>query len=62
MTTKTNPNLGKRVQMHPATDQWMMGDRYGEIVGYIQASGFYKVKLDKSGRIYRVSPNDCEIL
>jgi hypothetical protein len=23
---------GKRVQLHPALDRWMMGDRYGDIV------------------------------
>jgi hypothetical protein len=24
--------IGQRVELHPATDRWMMGDRYGTIV------------------------------
>ena len=27
-----DPRIGKRVQLHPATDTWMRGDRYGVIV------------------------------
>ncbi len=54
---------GTRVQLHPATDRWMMGDRYGEIVyGYVSEHynpksmtwivdrTTYRVKLDKSGK------------
>lgn len=38
---------GDRVQLHPATDRWMRGDRYGVVVvaGFMRA----KVTLDKSG-------------
>ena len=63
------PN-GTRVQLHPATDAWMQGDRYGEIVGlgnrreYVDRSTGehtfmrpYRVKLDKSGRIVRLHPD-----
>lgn len=31
-------NDGKRVKLHPATDEWMQGDRYGEIVRTMQVS------------------------
>ena len=24
--------IGDRVQLHPATDDWMRGDRYGDVV------------------------------
>ena len=24
--------IGKRIELHPVTDRWMMGDRYGVIV------------------------------
>ena len=63
--------LGTIVELHPATDDWMRGDRYGEIVGlgrkrqYMSGSGAdkvltearpYKVKLDRSGRIKRFHP------
>ena len=41
--------LGCRVQAHPATDIWMEGDRYGEVVGY--KGKFIQVKMDRSDRI-----------
>lgn len=25
---------GQRVELHPACDDWMRGDRFGEVVGY----------------------------
>ena len=50
--------VGDRIEMHPATDAWMMGDRYGEIIKKTHTLGRnrtrypfrYHVKLDKSGR------------
>jgi hypothetical protein len=40
--------VGDRVELHPATDAWMMGDRYGVVqkVGTTRV----QVKLDRSGR------------
>lgn len=38
---------GDRIQTHPATDAWMQGDRYGEIID--QTSTRVLVRLD-SGR------------
>ena len=58
-------NVGKRIQMHAATDAWMSGDRFGEIIGIGRARAYtheaelvrpYRVKLDKSGRTVRVHP------
>lgn len=57
-------NIGKRVELHPATDEWMFGDRYGEIVRTTMRTAnlvnpresavvFVSVKLDKSGRTRR---------
>lgn len=40
--------VGRRVQLHPATDRWMMGDRYGEIVKV--TSRTVHVKMDRSGK------------
>jgi hypothetical protein len=55
--------VGARVELHPATDDWMRGDRYGEIVGYGRKRQYRDretgeltmhhpilVKLDKSGK------------
>ena len=54
---------GTRVQLHPATDRWMMGDRYGEIMSayvtehldtvtgkWVTDEKRYRVKLDRSGK------------
>lgn len=47
--------IGKRVELHPATDQWIMGDRFGTVekVG----RKFLHVRMDKSGRLYRALPD-----
>jgi hypothetical protein len=29
--------IGDRVQLHPATDRWMMGDRYGVVRNIIRS-------------------------
>ena len=41
---------GRRVELHPATDRWMMGDRYGEVVKVEPAR--VRVRLDKSGKAF----------
>lgn len=46
---------GKRVQLHPGTDRWMMGDRYGTVQGLGRLSGTYRVKMDRSGDTITVS-------
>lgn len=57
--------IGKRCQLHPATDRWMMGDRYGVITKVSKKSWSYldpkdirnghriTVRLDKSGKTLR---------
>lgn len=47
---------GDRVELHPATDRWVMGDRYGTVVkvGYSHLT----VQLDCSGRSIRVHPEN----
>jgi hypothetical protein len=46
---------GQRIEIHPSTDEWMMGDRYGEIIE-ITESGKFRVMLDKSMREIFVHP------
>jgi hypothetical protein len=63
-------NKGTRVVLHPATAEWMQGDRFGVIVGLgrardcryrftgtIQRIRPIRVKLDKSGRVRRFHPS-----
>ena len=45
--------LTRRVQIHPALDAWMQGDRFGEIIGEVKQGrnrGALRIRLDKSGR------------
>lgn len=50
------PPVGTRVQLHPATDAWMRGDRYGVVVKG-RGTNKVKVKLDKSGRTGYFAPD-----
>lgn len=60
----------ERVQIPAYTDRWMMGDRYGEIIGISKPKNYLdpkdprgrtiaRVKLDKSGKVVRVILDDC---
>ena len=52
----TDFKKGDRIEMHPATDLWMMGARYGEIVQVGRKN--LKVKLDYLRRAIAVSPRN----
>ena len=39
---------GHRIELHPATDGWMMGDRFGVVTRVIN-DATVKVLLDRSG-------------
>ena len=59
--------IGMRAELHPATDAWMQGDRYGDIVGVSARVRSYldprdprnghtfRVRMDRSGRVLRVA-------
>ena len=56
------PDIGTRVQLHPATDWWARGARYGEVRGYT-ASGNVRVVLDRTGQTAVLHPsNVCELI
>lgn len=42
-----------RVEVHPGTDAWMQGDRYGEIVKL--GTKYAHIRMDRSGRLLRFS-------
>lgn len=46
--------IGDRVEIHPGTDAWMMGDRFGvvEKIG----RRLIHIKMDRSGRVLRFLP------
>lgn len=43
---------GCRVEVHPGTDLWMMGARYGTVVGVAKIRGkeMLRVQMDKVGQ------------
>jgi len=62
--------IGTNIEMHPATDRFMRGDRFGVIVGYSRPHWItrdngqreyaraYRVKLARSGRTVNVHPDN----
>ena len=46
---------GKRVELHPCTDQWMMGDRFGHVVRV--KDGLVHVKMDRSQKTLKCKPD-----
>lgn len=44
------------VELHPCTDAWMRGDRYGAIIAR-RANGEILVRLDKSQRLVWFKPD-----
>ena len=52
-------NVGDRVEIHPATDLWMRGARYGTVVGRsLTPADRVRVKLDKTGEKVWTSSED----
>ena len=49
-TEKTGPifTVGQNVELHPCTDRWMRGDRFGEVTGLRDQS--VRVRLTVSGK------------
>lgn len=52
--------VGDRVESHPATDAWIRGDRFGEIVKI--GRKYIHVQMDRSGRVRRFIPQNVLIL
>jgi hypothetical protein len=48
--------VGQRVALHPATDRWARGDRYGEVLRV--GRKLISVKLDRSGQIAKMHPSN----
>lgn len=51
-------HIGMRVESHPATDAWISGDRYGEIVKVTRTR--VHVKMDRSDKVRRFHAADVE--
>ncbi len=44
----------ERVELHPATDAWMQGDRFGEVVKV--GREYVHVRMDRSARKLAIRP------
>lgn len=47
---------GERVQAHPATDTWMRGDMYGNVVHV--GRKLIHVLMDRSNKVRKFHPNN----
>ena len=47
---------GQHVQLHPATDAWMQGDRHGQVSSIGRT--YVHVRMDRSGRVLKVLPEN----
>lgn len=56
--TWAGSHIGMRVESHPATDAWIFGDRYGEIVKVTRTR--IHVRMDRSGKIRVFRPEHVE--
>lgn len=56
MAKPTDFSPGQRVQLHPGTDRWMMGDRYGDVAKI--GRKVVHVKMDRSGKTILVHPSN----
>ena len=52
--------VGDRVELHPGTDLWMRGNRFGmvEVIG----KRYVHVRMDRSGGIYSTTPRHIRII
>lgn len=51
---------GDRIQLHPATDLWMMGARYGVITRIYKTVDHVQIQLDATGKKVKVSRDDID--
>jgi hypothetical protein len=47
---------GDRVELHPATDRWMRGDRFGTVVKI--GRKYVHIKLERSGQTRPFTPRN----
>lgn len=48
----------QNVELHPATDRWMMGDRFGRVTSIDRKKGHVILKMDRSGKRFRFLPDN----
>jgi hypothetical protein len=56
MFTLNDFRKSHRVELHPATDAWMMGDRFGAITRI--GRKYLSILMDRSGKVRKVTPDN----
>lgn len=56
LTLADFPVPGRKVEMHPGTDWWMQGDRFGVVTKVDTQNNLLTIRLDKSGKTIKVGP------
>ena len=56
--TMNDFTVGQRVELHPGTDRWMMGDRFGQVTKVDATKGIVRVKLDVSKKSLNFLPRN----
>jgi hypothetical protein len=58
MNTAADFKAGQRVALHPATDLWMQGARYGMVVSVNVARSIVSVQVDGLNRARKIHPSN----
>lgn len=58
MNKATDFQPGARVELHPATDLWMRGARFGDVVRVLPARNVVRVRIDATGRVVSLHPSN----
>lgn len=60
LTMEDFPKPGRRIEMHPCTDWFMQGDRFGSVTKIDRELGLLRIKLDRSKRTIWVKPKHID--
>ncbi len=55
-TLKEKFPIGRRIELHPGTDQWMMGARFGNVIRVDEKTGLVHVRMDKLRKLLKCHP------
>lgn len=56
MTLKEQFPKDRRIELHPGTDQWMRGARFGTVRKVDEETGMVHVKMDNLRKILKCKP------
>lgn len=60
MTRERKMKTGDRVELHPATDLWMRGARFGTVKSV--GRKFVRVEIDRTGKVHKILPKNLTVI